>query len=182
MQPEKLHDALEKQQYQRETRAEAQLYNTIGLTDIPAHASIALFTFDGENPALLMGNSRFWTHSSEIGIRDQEQVNHCLRVPNHPFRVRFLNLMKRVDISYAWMRFDAVPLYLRNPGKYLVFVEQLDETYVEEVQQSLRDSFHTHHVSVTLGAIVSMTPIPDMDAIITKADREMYKDKGKKKR
>ena len=40
----------------------------------------------------------------------------------------------------------------------------------------------THHVSVTLGAIVSMTPIPDMDAIITKADREMYKDKGKKKR
>ena len=66
----------------------------IGLTDIPAHASIALFTFDGENPALLMGNSRFWTHSSEIGIRDQEQVNHCLRVPNHPFRVRFLNLMK----------------------------------------------------------------------------------------
>ncbi len=28
----------------------------------------------------------------------------------------------------------------------------------------------------------SASPIPDMDAIITKVDREMYKDKGKKKR
>lgn len=28
----------------------------------------------------------------------------------------------------------------------------------------------------------SASLIPDMDAIITKADREMYKDKGKKKR
>lgn len=66
--------------------------------------------------------------------------------------------------------------------EFLMIVEQLDETHVEEVQQSLREAFHTHHVSVALGTLVSMTPIPDMDAIITKVDREMYKDKGKKKR
>ena len=66
--------------------------------------------------------------------------------------------------------------------EFLMIVEQLDETHVEGVQQALREAFRTHHVSVALGALVSMTPIPDMDAIITKVDREMYKDKGKEKR
>lgn len=322
MQPEKLHDALEKKQYERETRAEAQLYNAVGLADIPAHTSIALFTFDGKDPALLVGNNRFWTHSSEIGIRDQEQVNHCLRVPNHPFRVRFLNLMKQVDMTHgeqsmtfseqghyvrvmmsslganrklviyqaqfdditmeraydeSEQRFDQIMRnlcllyqhvffltaqqdtcevligtqdwaedegdtckgiggffaayaeamvypadrarflayidimagiefmdnYLKNGedftavyfyvpafesaarsygDEFLMIVEQSDEAQADDIQQSLRDAFHAQHVSVALGCIVCMTPIPDMDAIITKVDREMYKDKGKKKR
>lgn len=150
MQPEKLHDALEKQQYQRETRAEAQLYNTIGLTDIPAHASIALFTFDGENPALLMGNSRFWTHSSEIGIRDQEQVNHCLRVPNHPFRVRFLNLMKRVDMTHGEqsMTFSEQGHYVRvmmsrlgASRKLVIYQAQFDDITMERAYDAKEQRF-----------------------------------------
>lgn len=150
MQPEKLHDALEKQQYQRETRAEAQLYNTIGLTDIPAHASIALFTFDGENPALLMGNSRFWTHSSEIGIRDQDQVNHCLRVPNHPFRVRFLNLMKRVDMTHGEqsMTFSEQGHYVRvmmsrlgASRKLVIYQAQFDDITMERAYDEREHRF-----------------------------------------
>lgn len=66
--------------------------------------------------------------------------------------------------------------------EFLMIVEQIDETQADTIQQVLREAFHTHHVSVALGTLVSMTPIPDMDAIITKVDREMYKDKGKKKR
>lgn len=66
--------------------------------------------------------------------------------------------------------------------EFLMIVEQIDETQADTIQQVLREAFRTHHVSVALGTLVSMTPIPDMDAIITKVDREMYKDKGKKKR
>lgn len=150
MQPEKLHDALEKQQYQCETRAEAQLYNTIGLTDIPAHASIALFTFDGENPALLMGNSRFWTHSSEIGIHDPEQVNHCLRVPNHPFRVRFLNLMKQVDMTHGEqsMTFSEQGHYVRvmmsrlgANRKLVIYQAQFDDITMERAYDESEQRF-----------------------------------------
>lgn len=66
--------------------------------------------------------------------------------------------------------------------EFLMIVEQSDEAQADAIQQALREAFRTHHVSVALGALVSMTPILDMDAIITKVDREMYKDKGKKKR
>ncbi len=93
-------------------------------------------------------------------------------------------LIKTVaDIMLQAQRWAGKGHVFRMGGdEFLMIVEQLDETHVEEVQQSLREAFRTHHVSVALGALVSMTPIPDMDAIITKVDREMYKDKGKKKR
>lgn len=66
--------------------------------------------------------------------------------------------------------------------EFLMIVENIDAQQNEAIVQSMRDAFCTNGVSVALGCLVCMTPIPDMDAIITKVDREMYKDKGKMKR
>ena len=98
MTPETLHERCEKGQYVLETRAEARLYNEIGLADIPAHVAAALFVFDGENPSMLAGNEQFWDHSREFGVRDRRQINQALRTANHPFRVRFLQHRRKVEL------------------------------------------------------------------------------------
>lgn len=66
--------------------------------------------------------------------------------------------------------------------EFLMIVENIDVQQNEAIVQSMRDAFRASGVSVALGCLICMTPIPDMDAIITKVDREMYKDKGKEKR
>lgn len=137
---ENLHDALEKHQYTCEMRAETHLYNAIGLTDIPAHASSALFTFDGTNPSLLTGNNRFWAYATKFGVREPEQVNCCLRVPNHPFRVRILHQMEQVDSTHheQAMTFVEQGRYLRVTMRKLganqklsIYRVQFDDITVE---------------------------------------------------
>ncbi|WP_158558747.1 EAL domain-containing protein [Mitsuokella sp. AF21-1AC] len=98
MTPETLHERCEKGQYVLETRAEARLYNEIGLADIPAHVAVALFVFDGENPSMLAGNEWFWNHSREYGVRDLRQMNQALHTANHPLRVRFLQHRRKVEL------------------------------------------------------------------------------------
>lgn len=63
-----------------------------------------------------------------------------------------------------------------------MIVEDIDEMRTASLVQTMRESFAAHHVSVALGSLVLLTPILDMDAVITKVDREMYKDKGHRHR
>lgn len=65
---------------------------------------------------------------------------------------------------------------------FLMIVEHADGQKTVAIIQSLRDAFRANNVSVALGHLTCMTPISDIDAIITKVDREMYKDKGRQKR
>ena len=66
--------------------------------------------------------------------------------------------------------------------EFLMIVEHADGQKTVAIIQSLRDAFRANNVSVALGHLTCMTPISDIDAIITKVDREMYKDKGRQKR
>lgn len=94
---EALHACYERGQYVIETRAEAQLYNQIGLADLPAHEAIALFSFDGDTPSMLAANEVFWHQSRDFGVRDLHQMNQYLSIEDHPFRVRFLCQQKKVE-------------------------------------------------------------------------------------
>ena len=70
----------------------------------------------------------------------------------------------------------------QDAGEGHVFRMGGDGQKTVAIIQSLRDAFRANNVSVALGHLTCMTPISDIDAIITKVDREMYKDKGRQKR
>ena len=66
--------------------------------------------------------------------------------------------------------------------EFLMIVEDIDEPRTAALIAKMRETFAAHHVSVAIGYLVCLTPVFDMDAIITKVDREMYKDKGRQRR
>ena len=66
--------------------------------------------------------------------------------------------------------------------EFLMIVEDIDEPRTAALIAKMREMFTAHHVSVAIGYLVCLTPVFDMDAIITKVDREMYKDKGRQRR
>lgn len=66
--------------------------------------------------------------------------------------------------------------------EFLMIVENIDEPRTAALIAKMRETFAAHHVSVAIGYLVCLTPVFDMDAIITKVDREMYKDKGRQRR
>ena len=68
----------------------------------------------------------------------------------------------QADGSYAWMRFDAVPLYLRDPGKYLVCVQPL----IIETQPGARDCIKAVADAYGLFAAPDLSAKMERDALL----------------
>ena len=68
----------------------------------------------------------------------------------------------QADGSYAWMRFDAAPLYLRDPGEYLVCVQPL----IIETQPGARDCIKAVADAYGLFAAPDLTAKIARDALL----------------
>ena len=61
--------------------------------------------------------------------------------------------------------------------EFILALENGSSEKAEALKKELKQNFSRHGISMALGWAIRQAPVKDIDALITEADRNMYKDK-----
>jgi diguanylate cyclase (GGDEF)-like protein len=61
--------------------------------------------------------------------------------------------------------------------EFIIVIDDMNRQRTTEFIDELKHRIHAEGISMAFGASLHKTPIDDIDAIITEADRAMYRDK-----
>jgi diguanylate cyclase (GGDEF)-like protein len=95
---EAFHQYYGQHHYPLETAQETKLYQTVGLVDCLSEAPLAICFSSGQEASLLFANQALLKNLRLLGIRDIHQYNRYLQLPDHPLRVRLLQMLAKVRL------------------------------------------------------------------------------------